>query len=801
MHRKSQKGALTIFLSIILAVTIFLTGTFVEAARIHIANSQVTRALMNAKTSALAGYNTELKNNYGLFAVCNIANNDLESTLEETLYYFMLTTLRPHETIDAAGLIATQGEYWNLFDYEIQDIEVRLYHSLNNPKVLKRQILEHMRFRAPLRLAIRAAPDGLVDQATLLTGLFASPTEKINKIVPENSFSEKIDKLSDIGNAGNTIKMKTKIDRQLFGLSELLVDLSHKINEINDFSKSDFETRMDVINRESREYSDLLTWAEEEEKRLEESIQIILAEIRNLGPDEQEARDALNEGKRALEEQLDEVRKEVKIARQVLQNKVSYERTTMLGLDSANSNAIVVIDNAIEEVVSFSEKVDNFGRHLETNKNSLVDDQMREAYNNYRKIAVEGLEVLRALVEKNILVLAECLKYIDSIGKAIDALENLSPSERNDKLLVITNKVGSAKGKIAGYSNDLQHVIVAPSPDDSLSPPPDPREEIAEDALDEIIRKIVGTSIPGEVFRKLPSNLEVMPDDINQPEVGTIEFNEKEEGGFLDRTLASATDSLGNISKLPTDLRNALFINEYIAGIFKSRITLESIKDESINNFEAIYDINLRNEPKSDRDAFLCFEMEYILFGNRRDVENLTAVVSIIVAIRFTANLVYASKKHLKTASKIAATVAAKSTVAAPLVYPLVKGLVLGAYAIKYTTDDIDNLLSGQEVLIYRGKENLTMNYEDYLKFFLLTASINYQEKKLMRINDLIQMNMQIENVKANNFEMIDFYTYIDTQASMSIRNIFLNIIDKTEELGFEHRARHNFNITVMDGY
>ena len=801
MREKSQRGSITVFLSIILAITVFLTGTIVEASRIRIANSQATRALMNAKNSLLAGYDTKLKEYYGLFAIDDIKNNDIANTLE----FFLRSNLRPFESANETGAITTQGEYWNLFDYTIDGIRTTPHHNLNNSIVLERQIMDFMRFRAPIRAAYRVLPSGTGNKAKILGNLFSNLEDGIEGIDPEDSFADKTKSLGDIGNAGDSINMMIEIDRQLFELHGVLERLYSRIKDINSFSKEIFQASMDQINAMSNSYSELLTWAEEEENNLNERIQQIRTEINNLGPDDQEARQALREEILALQQELAQVRETVRNARQDLIDEIGSMNSKIIRFSNYNSDAIARIGMVREKMKHIDGMIEAFGEHVNANKECIMYNQMSEAYKYYRAINVEGLDELATLLQHNITVLNECQTHINNIRDAVNALEALSPEQRSEKISVIGTVVSHAKTKSADYNNRLETIIVGDKPEDTV-PPVDPRGAAVNELktiLTEAVTNIVGSTIPEEVYIELPSNIKIVADEqtlhATELNINDINFDEgldEGEEGFMDKTVAGAGNILGKLPGAIADLGNAFFISEYIKGTFKSRITREKPENE------AIHDINLRGKAKSDRDSFLNFEMEYVLFGNRYDAANLSLSVASIKAIRFMSNLAYVftCKIYLGKAHKIALAAATISKVGAPLVYPIVKALVLGAFALKLTVRDISDLLAGKEVAIFKRNKTPTMNYEEYLYKFLLIALYNPQTE-LMRINDLIQINMQSEKVATNEFEMIEYYTYVDTKVDLSIRNIFLNIVDQTEEIGFVNRARHNFSVVVVDGY
>ena len=66
---KRSRGAVTIFLVIVLFTTTLLGGLFIDASRILLAKRYVRNALNSSARSALSYYDTHMSSEYGLFGV------------------------------------------------------------------------------------------------------------------------------------------------------------------------------------------------------------------------------------------------------------------------------------------------------------------------------------------------------------------------------------------------------------------------------------------------------------------------------------------------------------------------------------------------------------------------------------------------------------------------------------------------------------------------------------------------------------------------------------------------------------
>jgi hypothetical protein len=89
MESSRWKGAITVYLSIILSAVILMGGVLMDIVRIRTAELQVRRAADTAALSVLAGFHTKLKKDYGLFALHNsdiaYVNNEIEKYLKANL--------------------------------------------------------------------------------------------------------------------------------------------------------------------------------------------------------------------------------------------------------------------------------------------------------------------------------------------------------------------------------------------------------------------------------------------------------------------------------------------------------------------------------------------------------------------------------------------------------------------------------------------------------------------------------------------------------------------------------------------
>lgn len=159
---QKTKGAISIFLALIMLPMFTYAGIVVDSARISAARTAVSGAGDLAMSAALSEYDTVLLDVYGLFAMSstteeleenvsryfsNTINNTgiLESSDSYTRSFInSIGSLFSNDDISFDNLLDTQVESFSLI--EVAD------SALGNPTVLERQIVEYMKIRGPISL-------------------------------------------------------------------------------------------------------------------------------------------------------------------------------------------------------------------------------------------------------------------------------------------------------------------------------------------------------------------------------------------------------------------------------------------------------------------------------------------------------------------------------------------------------------------------------------------------------------------------------------------------------------------------
>lgn len=195
---KKTKGAISIFLVIVLLPMLTVASVFVDTARLNLARSMAESAGDLTLNTALTNYDSELKNLYGLFAT----SQNMEEMMENLEDYY-------RESIIAAGVdsVAAEDYVGQIMSFlkestgtdDIMKIQLTGFEvsspaggNLGNPAILKAQIVEFMKYRAPLSLGT-----GFLEALSAMKNLSKQTTLVENKNKFYDSYQDMLSTLED----------------------------------------------------------------------------------------------------------------------------------------------------------------------------------------------------------------------------------------------------------------------------------------------------------------------------------------------------------------------------------------------------------------------------------------------------------------------------------------------------------------------------------------------------------------------------------------------------------------------------
>lgn len=196
-----RRGVISVFLLIVFMVTFVFVGALVDAGRYRIAQTYAEAALDSATSSVLSHYNQLIYDLYGIFAV------DVDASDEDAMKAEIKTAYQRYvdETLGVADLdtskygtilsdivgdlldgktqdpdqVLTNLHLNGLYDFSTEDFQVGSVVTLADYTYVENQIIEHMKYRAPVSL-VQSADGffGTIKQIGTLTDTIAAVKEK-----------------------------------------------------------------------------------------------------------------------------------------------------------------------------------------------------------------------------------------------------------------------------------------------------------------------------------------------------------------------------------------------------------------------------------------------------------------------------------------------------------------------------------------------------------------------------------------------------------------------------------------------
>ena len=159
--RKGTKGAISVFLAIILVPCIVISSVFVDLSRVHLSKAMTSSAADLALNALLTNYDADLKEWYGMVASCQ----EIQKYYQVSSDYFLRTISSQGMSDQEIILLSDYGS--STFEkstiYDLLKVESKSDASgmvshvegtdLSNPSLLKDQIVEFMKYRAPIQIA------------------------------------------------------------------------------------------------------------------------------------------------------------------------------------------------------------------------------------------------------------------------------------------------------------------------------------------------------------------------------------------------------------------------------------------------------------------------------------------------------------------------------------------------------------------------------------------------------------------------------------------------------------------------
>ncbi len=184
-----QKGTIAVFLTLILIPTFIFSGMMVDGSRILASKNLISGAGDLAMNAALSNYHEELNKTYGLLAMADTAE-EVESIMQDCFEMSLNACGVSQEDFSKAlvYLELTEGGFSasDMVDTEIYQTEV-----------FKQEVLEYMKYRAPVTLVNRAI-EGKVGKLETLAEERAAADAELKFEKELNDVQQLMDELNEL---------------------------------------------------------------------------------------------------------------------------------------------------------------------------------------------------------------------------------------------------------------------------------------------------------------------------------------------------------------------------------------------------------------------------------------------------------------------------------------------------------------------------------------------------------------------------------------------------------------------------
>lgn len=570
--RRSEQGSVSIYLLIIFISVFFLNAVLIDYARIIIAKKETEAAVRTAVRSVLAGFDPTLYSGFGIYGL----------TEEDQQELFLDVVNRNLDTED---------EYFHLVQPQVSNETAVLEHKypLSDHTVFKRQILEEMKYKAPVNFTI-----DLIDRFKNLSFVMEEAVKTTDTLQDiQKDYEKRQEIISEIFKLQEQSAelVKKREEKKFDKLEELVADYKSYLQNVdklkNDENLSAEEKK--VLRKKINSY----------EEKFDTESKAVYSDYASV----------LKEHQLKLESAEEKLQK-AKILNQKIKDRIEeaeqdertyYKKvgeTSSSPNEKENENELKDILNRVrdyKDIVLSEEFFHSFQQDIE-NQAQKYADLVKE---------MEGLKNWKGKKEKD---LKQNIKRIKEIFKDYST-SYIEPNNR------ISEKKNEIKELQKELDKDLKKV----------------QEDQAEVKLEEIqnlfedLKKIKGYD---QQFDQLESFYKryVSLNDPNLKESDTVDNRVDQTPDEEVEEAMVQTDTLfKNLAKILEEIRDEIYLNEYAFERFQN-FDPTLLKDFNKDN-QKIELLDLRHQ-----------EVEYILYGFHSPGSNIAAAFTEIFLLRLAIN-------------------------------------------------------------------------------------------------------------------------------------------------------------------
>lgn len=563
-----ENGAVSIYVIIVTLLLFIFNAVLIDFARIMVAEHQVEQAAKAAIRSSFSAFNKDVQDK-GLFVI-----NDQGKESPQEIF----------EKVFKENLNIEDEKYFKFVNTKMESANFtsNVERSFANVEIVKHQILEEMKYKAPIEFSL-VIIDGLLPYSCALkeADVLINASDDVDKLIKDRDKSMKkaidnISKAQDKLEQANSIINGNKPSTypQLYNL-ENAVSLYDEYDSDDEDSndRETFEKNLRELLVNIRKHADS---AYSEIKKAEKSVN--KAEKYNAKIYEKitETREEMD----SKYKDLDESQCSEEVAGEA-QKKIK-DLTDELNDYVMESKEFDIMKKALKDAKESIKESDN---DLESTKLTPQAYYFENRVEEDLSAGIDSVKTIRVMINRRYVV---AFNKLEEARKALD--ENYQARKKSDKKV----EESSLKDALAKLK-EIKKIIA------KIKSGADDFQKYAD------LKKLV--SAYGSA---LPENAGDL--DMEDPKLASKDsFN-------------IISQLINTVSKSATDFRDDMYINEYILTRFKS--------DDKKNIF------SLSSYP--DTLLFKNREVEYILFGHHKSGVNYAQAIIEISGIRFGLNFISA---------------------------------------------------------------------------------------------------------------------------------------------------------------
>lgn len=800
-----QRGSICVFLTLILVPVLLFSGIIVDASRLFASKTVVSGAGDLTMNAALAQYDKNLKDGYGLTAMAKAPDSPdekqkLRQIFCESIYAGNLENKDDEELSAVIQLSLMEN------GFEAKGVETS---SLADTDVLRQQIVEYMKFRGPVYIAddivqkLKKLPFDHLDQQKKYVetktdyGIKASKLDKPLKEAKE-AIESQAGAIDLLKNTDPFAAVNTYKEQSVFRLAAKSMEkyISGELPPSFPADTPDTITQ-DIIMRyleyNVEFYEGDMTFDQEKYRHM-----ITLLALKQLIHAQPQAEAGISEKNGYSEHQVKSYKDIEKTVRRNINTMDHNYKTASKeykdnikrikgAADSIITNGNTAI-NKLKDVKKKWKNVEDAKKRYDQAKTDLKstgeDISGLETEQEDIDINIKALEELIERIQMNINgaeIYKKSLKQLEDLPQQLESqqisysegilLENMTASQAADQFWSGHNLLdGIQDVSSAGFSsplntefyqNTLAGVTEEPVKNENQE---QNRNDAAQKETDFNDQKnnILNAAEGERNLKEIEGFPDIFPSGIAGTSINSgLGTGDRKTDTSSDENTVEAVSSdmawLGSLAACLDSMSGKIleqtYLMEYMSEMFNCMTTKAG--DQSLSGM-------LLSEHK-----IINGEIEYILYGNANTAVNKAAAYMQLYAARLAIDLIYAftDSTVTKEADAVAKAVVAASQQA--WLYPIIKYGYLTCRAIAMAAGETGSLVSGKECLVWPGdkgkKSAISFSYKDYMKLFLLIALTGENGKAdlVARTGDCIQLNTG--DILKNKYTMLTLKADVET--------------------------------------